>query len=225
MVITLIRTALLYTFVTIGIRLMGKRQIGDMQPNELVVTLLISEIAAIPLQDTTQPVINGIVAICALVVIEILLSALSVKSHVIRRVLSGKSVIIIKDGEIDQNAMKKVRLTVIDLIELLRAQDVFDISTVAYAVLEVNGSLSVLLKNAEQPPTKQEMAVKKKPDSLQMPVIIDGTIMKDSLADINATEAAIYAMLKEQSLTVDDVFLMTLDSLGNSRIVKQEEAA
>lgn len=117
-----------------------------MQPNELVITLLISEIAAIPLQDTTQPIINGIVAIFMLVIIEILLSVATMKSKLLRRLLSGRSVVIIKDGKIDKNAMKSVRLTHNDLIELLRQQEVFDAQTVQLAILEVNGSLSVLLK-------------------------------------------------------------------------------
>ena len=145
-----LRTAILYLFVTIAIRLMGKRQIGDMQPNELVVTLLISEIAAIPLQDVSQPILNGVVAIFMLVIIEILISVLALKSSKIRKLMNGQSVVIIKNGVVDQNAMKKVRMTVLDLIELLRIQNVFDISTVAFAVLEVNGQLSVLLKSKYQ---------------------------------------------------------------------------
>ena len=153
MTVTLIRTAIMYIFVTIGIRLMGKRQIGDMQPNELVVTLLISEIAAIPLQDTTQPLLNGIVAIFALVIIEILISIICLKSIRFRRLMNGKSIVIIKNGRVDERAMRKVRMTVIDLIELLRDREVFDLNTVDFAVLEVNGSLSVMLKPEHQPLT------------------------------------------------------------------------
>ena len=125
MIITIVRTVVVYFFVTLGIRLMGKRQIGDMQPNELAVTLLISEIAAIPLQDNSQPVLNGIVAIFMLVIIEIFLSVITMKSVKFRKLMSGNSAIVIKNGVIDQKAMRKVRLTVIDLIELLRGQGVF----------------------------------------------------------------------------------------------------
>ena len=139
MIAIIIRTLILYIILTLGIRLMGKRQIGDMQPNELVVTLVISEIAAIPLQDTDQPILNGICSIFVLVVLEILLSVLAMKNMAVRRLISGQSVIIIRDGVIDQTAMKKVRMTILDLIELLRGQDVFEIEDVAFAVLEVNG--------------------------------------------------------------------------------------
>ena len=150
-------------FLTLGVRLMGKRQIGDMQPNELVITLLISELAAIPLQDTGQPLLFGITAIFMLVVLEISMSVLAMKSKTFRRLTSGKSVVVIKNGEVDQAAMKSVRMTVLDLVELLRGQNVFDISTVAFAVLEVNGDLSVLLKSPEQTATAKDLGLKPKP--------------------------------------------------------------
>ncbi len=222
MSIVIVRTLILYIFVTIGIRLMGKRQIGDMQPNELVVTLLISEIAAIPLQDTTQPIINGVVAVFMLVIIEIIMSVLTMKFLRLRQLLSGKSIIIISNGKIDQSAMKQVRLTVVDLIELLRAQEIFDISTVAYAVLEVNGNLSVLLKNAEQPVTAKQMGVKTEKDALLLPVITDGKIIKDSLTAVNGTKKGIEKILGSRQLKIKDVFLMTLDRLGNYTITKRE---
>ncbi len=224
MLVTVFRTLILYIFVTISIRLMGKRQIGDMQPNELVVTLLVSEIAAMPLQDTTQPIINGIIAIFMLVIIEIVISVLTMKSQSIRKILSGHSIVIIKNGQIDQKAMKKVRLTIADLIELLRQQDVFDIDQVAFAVLEVNGNLSVMLKNTEQPPTQKQLNIKSEKDGLQMPVIIDGKVIKDSLAAIEYDRATLDKLLKSSKMKAEDVFLMTLDRNGNSNIVRKEES-
>ena len=140
---------------------MGKRQVGEMQPNELVVTLLISEIAAIPLQDTSQPILDGVVAIFMLVILEIIVSVLAMKSMTVRKLMNGKSAVIIKNGVIDQNAMRQVRMTVLDLVELLRGQNVFDISTVAFAVLEVNGNLSVLLKSSEQTVTAGDLNIEK----------------------------------------------------------------
>lgn len=223
MAIIIIRTFILYIIVTIGIRLMGKRQIGDMQPNELVITLLISEIAAIPLQDTSQPIINGVVAVFVLVIIEIIISILSMKFLRLRQFLSGKAIIIISDGKIDQQAMKQVRLTVMDLMELLRAQNVFDISTVAFAVLEVNGNLSVLLKNSEQPVTAKQIDIKTDTDTLPMPVITDGRIITDSLKSVNYSEEKIRQILKLQNANIKDIFLMTLDGCGNYTITKKEK--
>lgn len=220
MIITITRTIILYIFVTLGIRLMGKRQIGEMQPNELVVTLLISETAAIPLQDTTQPILNGLVAIFVLVILEIMISVLSMKSRFMRKIMNGKSAVIIKNGVIDQQMMKSVRMTVLDLVELLRGQDVFDISTVAFAVLEVNGNLSVLLKSAEQPATVADLKIEKKKALLQLPVISDGKIVKESLDFVGADEKDIRKKLKGGN--VADVFLMTMDREGNHNIIKRE---
>ena len=200
---------------------MGKRQIGEMQPNELVVTLLISETAAIPLQDTTQPILNGLVAIFVLVILEILISVLSMKSRFMRKIMNGKSAVIIKNGVIDQQMMKSVRMTVLDLVELLRGQDVFDISTVAFAVLEVNGNLSVLLKSAEQPATVADLKIKKEKALLQLPVISDGKIVKESLDFVQADEKDIRKKLKGDNIS--DVFLMTMDKEGNHNIIKRRE--
>lgn len=221
MIVTIVRTVILYIFVTLGIRLMGKRQIGEMQPNELVVTLLISEIAAIPLQDTTQPILNGVVAIFVLVVLEILISVLSMKSLFMRKIMNGKSAVIIKNGVIDQQSMRSVRMTVLDLVELLRGQNVFDISTVAFAVLEVNGNLSVLLKSGEQPATAADLKIPEKPALLPLPVISDGKIISESLNSIGVSRGALIKRLK--STRVADIFLMTMDRDGNTSIIKRRK--
>ncbi len=223
LITTIVRTVVLYIFLTFGVRLMGKRQIGDMQPNELIVTLLISEIAAIPLQDTSQPLLFGIVAIFMLVVLEIAVSILAMKFRKIRKLMNGKSVVIIKNGEIDQKAMKDVRMTVLDLIELLRGQDVFDISTVAFAVLEVNGDLSVLLKSTEQSATVKDLKLTPEPAVLPLPVITDGKIEHDSLDALKVTEDELNKLLKINKTEVQDVFLMTMDRNKEINIVKNKE--
>ncbi len=221
MITTIIRTIILYVFVTFAIRVMGKRQIGDMQPNELVITLLISEIVAIPLQDITQPILSGVVAIFMLIVLEIVMSVLSLKSFKIRKFMSGNSVVIINNGVVDQNALKNVRMTVLDLVELLRGQNVFDISTVAFAVLEVNGELSVLLKGGDQPLTAKDMGVKKDKEALPLPVISDGKVLKDSLKALNITADTLNKKLSANQTQADKVFLMTLDRYDNICIIKK----
>lgn len=222
MIATIFRTIIMYFFVTIGIRLMGKRQIGDMQPNELVVTLLISEIAAIPLQDTDQPVMNGVIAIFVLVVLEIILSVLAMKNFFIRKIMSGQSVVVIKNGVIDQTAMQMVRMTVLDLIELLRGQNVFDISTVAFAVLEVNGDLSVLLKTEEMPVTVKDIEIEKDSAGLPLPVITDGKLVEESLKALKTDKAHITDLLNRQGLKLNEVFLMMLDRFDNVNLVKKK---
>ena len=223
MIITITRTIVLYIFVTLGIRLMGKRQIGEMQPNELVITLLISEIAAIPLQDTSQPILNGVVAIFMLVILEIIISVITMKSLYVRKIMNGKSAVIIKNGVIDQNMMRQVRMTVLDLVELLRGQDVFDISTVAYAVLEVNGNLSVLLKSSEQPVTVKDIYIKKEKATLPLPVISDGKIIRESLDALEISEEDIKSTVKKNSTDIKDVFLMTMDRYGETSLIKMRD--
>lgn len=223
MIITILRTVILYVFVTLGIRLMGKRQVGEMQPNELVVTLLISEIAAIPLQDTSQPILNGVVAIFMLVILEIIISVLTMKSLLFRKLMNGKSAVIIKNGVIDQTAMRRVRMTVLDLIELLRGQEVFDISSVAFAVLEVNGNLSVLLKSSEQPATAGDVNAEKDDAALPLPVISDGKIIKESLDALEIDESEIIIRAKENRAEISDIFLMSMDRNKNYSLVKMRD--
>ena len=222
MLISIIRTVIMYFFVICAIRIMGKRQIGDMQPGELVVTLLISEIAAIPLQDSSQPLILGIAAMFTLVSLEIVISILAMKSLTVRKLLSGKSVVVIKNGKLDQDAMKRVRLTVLDLIELLRAQDVFSLESVAYAVLEVNGSLSVLLKETKQPATVGDLNIQPKKEGLSLPVISDGRIIKESILALQTTEEKVKELLIRNKLNVGEVFLLSLDRYGNFTLIRKE---
>ncbi len=219
MLTIIIRTAVMYVFITLAIRLMGKRQIGDMQPNELVITLLISEIAAIPLQDTDQPILSGIVAIFMLVILEIIISVIAMKSFSVRKLMSGKSVVIIKNGLVDEAAMKQVRMTVLDLIELLRQSNVFNISQVAYAVLEVNGSLSVLLKSEFSPATPSDLKIKCEKETLCLPVICDGKIVDESLKALQTDKTAILEALQTEDKRPSDVFLMTMDRNGQFEII------
>lgn len=221
MLTIVIRTLFSYIFVIVGIRLMGKRQIGDMQPGELVTTLLISEIAAIPLQDSNQPVIFGATAIFCLVALELVISLLAMKSFGFRKLLSGKSAVIIKNGRLDQTQMKKLRITVLDLIELLRAQNVYDISTVDYAVLETNGSLNVLLKAEENPATVKDLKLTPEEKGLFLPIICDGKIIDESITALETTRERIYKLLKKNKTEVKEVFLLSLDRLGNYTLIKK----
>ena len=202
---------------------MGKKQIGEMQPNELVITLLISEIAAIPLQDTAKPILDGVTAIFMLIILEILMSVFCLKFMKIRKLMNGNSVVIIKNGVIDQKAMKKVRMTVLDLVEQLRVENVFDISTVAFAVLEVNGNLSVLLKKSEQPATVKDLRIKTEPEALPLPVITDGKIIEESLNALGISQNQLERKLKANQTQVKDVFLMTLDRYDNINLVKMRD--
>ncbi len=225
MFITIYRTMILYVTVIIAVRLMGKRQIGEMQPGELVVTLLISDIASMPLQDTNQPIILGLSAIFTLVCLEIITSLLSLKSVIVRKLLSGGSAILIKDGIIDQKELGRVRMTVLDLVEMLRSQQVFEVSDVSFAVLETGGSLSVLLKGEKSPPTAEQFGINFDQSELPLPVISDGKLLKDAFSAIGTNKQEIEKILKKAKIKQKEVFLMTLDSSGKNEIVRKENKA
>lgn len=149
MLISLLRTVLLYVFIILAVRIMGKRQLSDMQTSELVITLVISDIAAIPMQNTEQPLLSGLLPIMILVSLEIIVSIIMLKSKRFRKIICGNPVVIIKDGKILENQIKKLRITYEDLYSLLRQQEVFDVSQIKYAIVETNGSVSLLKYEGE----------------------------------------------------------------------------
>lgn len=223
MLTIIFRAAVMYFFLIIGIRLMGKRQIGEMQPSELVVTLLISEMAAIPLQDISQPVLLGITAIATLVFLEIALSLISLRFPRLHRAVSGSPRIIIKNGVINQKELKNLRITISDFVELLRDRDVFDISEVAYAVIETSGSLNILLKSSSQPATRGDLG-KKDIARLFLPVISDGVFMPDAIAELGISKRDIETILKTNKSTAGEIFLLSADRDLNYTIIKKEVA-
>lgn len=149
MLILLIRTVLLYAFIILAVRLMGKRQVSDLQTSELVITLIISDIAAIPMQSVEQPLLSGFLPIMVLVALEILVSILMLKSSKFRNIICGNPIVIIKDGKILEPQLKKLRISYEDLYSILRQQEVFDVSDIKYGIVETNGSVSIL-KNQEE---------------------------------------------------------------------------
>ena len=202
---------------------MGKRQIGDMQPTELVVTLLISEIAAIPLQDVSQPISIGLVAIFMLVLLEILASVIILKNLRLRRIFSGKSVAIIKNGVIDQKAMRSVRITVFDLVEMLRMQGIFELDDIESAFLEVNGNLSVRQKPKRTSATPEQLGIEVTDNGIPMTVISDGTVVDSSLKFLNLNRDDLFLLLKKENKTPREIFLMTLNKSGQSIIIDKEQ--
>jgi uncharacterized membrane protein YcaP (DUF421 family) len=219
----ILRTLIVYVVVILSIRIMGKRQIGDMQPGELVITILISDLAAAPIIDREIPIFIGAAPIVVLVFVEVVISKLVLRSIFMRRLMNGHSAIIIRDGKIDQILLKKLRISVDDLMELLRGENVFDVSTVAYGILETNGSMSVMLKNHDQPATKADVGAKPEHAALPIPIITDGILRKDELAFTHITKQRLYSILEQEKLKVKDVFLLTVDQSGNTCIVKRDK--
>lgn len=222
MIVTLVRTVVFYIALVVALRLMGKRQIGEMQPGELVITILITECAAAPLQDLSRPVSNGIIAIFTLVILEIILSVLTIKMPFLRKALEGNPVIIVRNGKIDQNAMRKTRLSVEDLLTALRQNDVFDMHDVLYAIMETDGKISILKTPEVRPATAQMMGKVPPSNGLPWLVIADGKIHKKAMDICNITEEKIKSVLKKEKTPLEDVFIMTADCSGNYDLIKKE---
>ncbi len=224
MLMSVVRTFVLYAVVILCIRLMGKRQVGDLQPSELVVTMMIAELASIPMQDLDRPVINGVIAILVLTFIEIVLSVVTLKSPFLRKILEGKSAIIIKDGVIDQKMMKKLRITVDDLLEGIRQEGVFSIDTVDFAIMETNGKLTVQKKAKEEPVTPKDLELDVDKKSLPTVVISDGKLIEsvfDEFSVVKRKDAM--EKLKKKHLEIKDVFLMTVNENKEFVIVRKEK--
>ncbi|MBR5272671.1 MAG: DUF421 domain-containing protein [Clostridia bacterium] len=202
---------------------MGKRQIGELQPSELVITILISEVAAIPIQDNSLPLITAIIPVLVLICLEIILSVLSMKSIAIRNAFSGKSVTVIENGKINKKKMKSLRFTTDDLIAALRQQDVFDINEVDTAIVETNGSLSVLKKAGYQTVTAEMLAIPTREQGVPQVLISDGEIIKDNIGVYGISHSDIEEHLSKNDLKIQDVFLMTVNRLKEFNVVKTEK--
>ena len=222
MIISLIRTFLLYLVIIFAVRLMGKRQISELQTSELVVTLLISDIASIPMQNTGQPLVSGLVPIFMLVAIEIILSVLMQKSGRFRKVICGRPIVVINDGKIQQNELRRLRMTIEDLFEDLRQNSIVSISDVAYAIVETNGKLSVIKKPGKESVTPDMLQLVVPDTGIETVVISDGVISETSAKLCKKSVALVEGVLKGKNLTAYQVFLMTANTAGDFQIIKKE---
>lgn len=222
MLITLFRSIILYFVVVVAIRLMGKRQIGELQPSELVITILISEVAAIPIQDNSLPLISAVIPVMILICLEIFFSVINMKSITMRNAFSGKAVTVIKNGEIDQKKMKSLRFTIDDLLAALRQQDVFDIDEVDTAIVETNGTLSVFKKTEKQTLTAEMLSLTPNDRGIPQVLISDGKIIKENIGVYGITLRDIEKHLSKSNIEIDEVFLMTADKLKEFNTIKSD---
>ena len=221
--IAFIRTIVLYIVVIVAMRVMGKRQIGELEPSEFVVAILISELAAIPMQESGIPILNGIIPIVTLIACEIILSAISLKSVKARKWLTGQPSILIRNGVINQNEMKRLRYNIDDLMEELRLCGFMSINEVSWAVLETNGKLSVFPNSANKPVTAGMMNLAPQDAGLPVTVISDGVLFLPSLNQLGKDATWLHNKLLSLNLGPSDVFLMTIDSQGNAVIIPKEK--
>lgn len=223
MVIAFLRTIILYVFIIAGIRLMGKRQVGELEPSELVLALLIADLAAVPMQDFGIPLLTGLIPILTLLGLTMALSVLTMKSVKFRAVLCGRPSIIVENGKLRQGEMRKNRFTLDELMEELRMKGVTDLSTVKYAILETNGQLSVLPFAAQQPPTAQDLDLHLPEPGLPVVLINDGRLIRRSLMERGFNDQWLEKQLKSHKVDrVQDVFLMTVDETNQVCLIEKE---
>ncbi len=223
MLTTIIRTLILYVAVILSVRIMGKRQIGELQPVELVVTILISEIAAIPIQDNAIPLVNSLVPLMLLTGLEIVSSVFSMKSVRFRLLSEGNPLIVIRNGVLDQRQLKRLRFTVDDILAALTQKDVFDINDVEYAVMETNGSVSVLLKPEKRNTTPENLDIKTVDNGIPCAVIIDGRVIKTAFKDCGINLDELNSILIKHHLKQDELVLLTVDRNKRITAIKKEE--
>ncbi len=222
-----LRTVILYLILMVGLRLMGKRQIGELEPSELVLTLIISDLASVPMQDFGIPLVNGIFPIVTLLCLSMLLSFFSLKSIRFRGLVCGHPTVIVREGKVLQQNMARNRFTVDELYEQLRSQGLSDLSAVKYAVLETSGQVSVLPYTKESPVTPKVMQTEVQ-DDVTLPVLLinDGHVMDSNLTSCGYDRTWLDKRLKERRLTSPrQVFLMTVDEAGTVVCVAKEETA
>lgn len=222
MITALCRTVILYFLIMIGLRLMGKRQIGELEPSELVLTMMISDLATVPMQDFGIPLLAGVIPILILLSLTLLMSQLSLLNLRFRALMCGTPAILIRNGKLQQAAMRKNRYTLDELLEQLRGQGCLSVEEVQYAVLENSGQLSVLPWAKAKPPTAEDLGLTLEEDTLPTVLINDGRVLRNNLRLCGRDEVWLQKILKQEHCTTKEVFLLTVDENGKTLCVPKE---
>jgi len=224
MLVNLIRTLILYLLVVIVMRAMGKRQIGELEPFELVIAIMIAELATIPMADTGIPLINGVIPILVLLVTQLLLSYIALKSITGRKIISGVPSVIIKNGCIIEEELYRLRYNLHEVLEQLRIKGYPDIADVEFAILETSGQMSVIPKSHKRPVTPEDLKLSISYEGLPLTLIVDGYVQKERLREANLSMEWLRDELKRQGFNnVQDILLASLDH--NHHLYLQEKAS
>lgn len=226
MAILILRTGIIYLALLVTLRLMGKRQLGEMELSEFVVASLIADMASHPLQDVGIPMVNGLVPILTLFCAEVLIAGATLRSVRLRSLLFGKPSMLIVRGQIVQREMRRNRFTADELLQELRSQGVFDISQVEYAILETDGKLNVIPYPSELPPTASQLGVSVPDGGYPAVVINDGRVLDRRLKDMGLDRAWLDARIREKGCEKpDQVYLMTVNRSGQTWLAAKEGSA
>ena len=225
MITTYLRTVLLYMILIAVVRFLGKRQIGQMEPSEFVVSMLVADLIAIPMQNSGTPIYYGIIPVLTVLGLELLLSGLSMKNLRVRRLLCGKPVILIENGRLLQNNLRRTGVTLDELTSHLREKDVLDLSTVQYAILETNGNLSVFPYPKEMPASAKDAGIMVRQQFLPITIIEDGHLLRSNLAPAKKDEAWVEKVLTQYRATIKSTWLLTVDRANHILFIPKEDQA
>lgn len=210
-----LRTIIIYTFVLIAIRLMGKREIGQLQPYELVVTIMIADVASLPMQNVSIPLVQGIVPILGLLFAQIVASILGFKSKIIHKYISGKPTILVAKGKIIEENLKKQKYSIETLLEQIRVCGYTTLLDLDYVILETSGQISVIPKAENEAITIKDMKIQPKYTGYTRTIILDGMLIESNLEELGRSRNWLDEQLKRFSLKLEDTLLLTCDELGN----------
>lgn len=222
MILSFARTTILYLVLIIVIRLMGKRQIGQLEPSEFVVAMLVADLASIPMQNSGITLFSGIVPILTVLGLELILSTLTVRSIKFRKLLCGKPVILIENGKLLQGNLKKTRISMDELSGHLREKDVLDLRSVQFAILETNGNLSVFPYPKEKPASAKDAGIQAKPQYLPVTIISDGQLLPENLSTAGKDPAWVQKVLRQEKATLSETWLLTVDASDSIFFCRKE---
>ena len=222
MLLSFVRTILLYLILIAVVRLMGKRQLGQMEPAEFVVTMLVANLAAIPMQDGGIPLLSGLVPILTVLGVGLVLSWLSLRCIRLRRWLCGKPVILIENGKILQENLRRTSITMDELTGHLREKDVLNIRQVQFAILETDGNFSVFPYPKHQPASAQDAGIEAKPQYLPITIIEDGHLFRENLLLSGKDDSWLCRILQEQDARISTTWLLTVDKADKIYFVPKE---
>ena len=215
MLIVFVRVLIIYVTVLVFLRLMGKRQIGEMQPYEVVITLIIADLATLPMSDTNIPLLHGILPLAILVLVHYCITLLTRKNIKIRRIVSGRPVVIISPNGLEYQAFKDLNINIDDITEMLRQNGYYSFDQILYAIMETNGKMSIIPNSANAPATAQDVGVNNPPAKIPSIIVSDGKMMKTQMKEINIDNKKLNKILDYLEVnSIKDLIILSLDDDG-----------
>lgn len=215
MLVVFIRVLIIYITVLVFLRLMGKRQIGEMQPYEVVITLIIADLATLPMSDSNIPLLHGILPLAILVLLHYLITLLTRKNAKIRRIVSGQPIVVISPNGLEYKAFKSLNITIDDISEMLRQNGYYSFEQILYAIIETNGKISIVPKSNNAPATAQDVGVNNPPAKIPSIIVSDGKMMKSQMKEVQIDVKKLNKILNHLKVnSVKDLIILSLDEDG-----------